>query len=1559
MRLTKLTLSGFKSFADTTEFTFDQAITGIVGPNGCGKSNVVDAIKWVLGERSSKSLRGTEMLDVIFAGSAGRKPQGMASVKLTFDNPVVEEVGAALENGAGLNAEENREKREDADSVVGGMAAAEGGLDASGDVEKSVVAVMDDVAASDPEANPEPALSSLSSTPPSPSALASPRRKFGRMLPVDSDTVEIERRLYRDGGSEYLINGKTARLKDIREMFLDTGVGADAYSIIEQGKVDAMLLASPQERRVIFEEAAGIAKYKQRRIEAQRRLDRAESNLKTAKDQLESTERRLRLVKGQAAKARKFQEFDSELRAWRLALAFDQYDLLLERIEGLTSQQQGLSQQRDEAHTTLADLEQRKQEAELRRHELNEQVRRLDSERMQAAHARQQSEQRKAMLERLVEQTRRESETDQTTLAELTQRGSGTDEAITDHREQVAALTEQLNESERALQDAAQARAKAAEQLGDKQRLATEKANAAARIERERLQMLAVVEGESKRAMSLREQLEKLAGTVERIGRDRAGVVEQQQACEGEAKSLREQVGSLEANLREVETQLSQRDEDRRARAQAIAQMDQEFVRVESRRSTLEEMAEQRVGFAEAVRRAMQMKAKPAREGETNPLAGVIAPLADLIEIKADLDPAAASALELALGEDLQALLVGDLHQVPAAETLGPIGGRVAFLTLEGNHRTEPQGTTEIATEEGKREGAEADAFGALVDAITTQGAGESGTADVARGRVVRLRGLVSAREGEHRARVDGLLDRLLARTLLVSDLDAAELLRAGMAREDATAARFVTRQGEVLDAQRRVRSGPTAEASDKGSEKAAEKAGGALGLLRRRAELEQLAAKAASLSTQLAAMREALAAVDGEAGQLSQRASSLRGELSQKNKALASQQSTIERLSYDLTRLDRELARVAQEQEQHTSRLGKIDGEVTTLTAKIASLARLGEEESLAATALGDELRTLQSAMDASTEQVTTAKVQVSRLSEQLSSEKRELARVESIRDDLSRRTRDISQRMTHHESRLAEHAVAINESIVIIQNATAGGETLAAELSQASEALTGATSEAQQLGEAVASARQVASHAERDFHSIELSRRELEVKREAIEERTLQEANIDLRAEHAAYREMLVPMTMEVPVEDPEGAAAGAVVSTTFEIARPNHEEAQRAIDDLRGHIKKLGSVNMEALDEEKTLEGQNEQLVKQVADIEQAREQLTQLITQLNDVSRDRFASIFSTIQQQFGGENGMYRKLFGGGRAEVRLMPLIKEVEQPDGSIQKVETDEIDVLESGVEVIAKPPGKEPRSISQLSGGEKTLTAVALLMSIFRSKPSCFCILDEVDAALDESNVGRFNNCVRDFTDLSRFIVITHNKRTMQNADHLYGITQQEKGVSTRVSVRFEQVGKDGKIAVKGDANTTKESAGTSEAAKPESPATKASVEIEAKPEPAAIEGLSAETAVAVATVTATPRKARKSKPATQVVEEAQAEASPAVAPAAEAVMSDAASARAEVEPPVIEVVASAPIETSVTPAPESVVHVAPVGIGESPEQQTTLGMSPLKRAMARLRETMGEK
>ncbi|MCW5777818.1 MAG: AAA family ATPase, partial [Phycisphaeraceae bacterium] len=301
MRLVRLTLNGFKSFADATEFTFDESITGIVGPNGCGKSNVVDAVKWVLGERSSKSLRGKEMIDVIFAGSAGRKPAGMASVTLTFENPEVVGAPAAFSGGE--------------------LSAPDGG---------------DEDGTEDPAADDGP-------------SVIDSRLRGRRSLPIDADTVEVERRLYRDGTSQYLINGRRARLRDIRELFLDTGVGADAYSIIEQGKVDAMLLASPQERRTVFEEAAGIARYKQRRVESERRLDRSQANLALTREQLESTERRLRIVRGQAAKARRFRELDGELRALRAAVAFDQYDDLRQRLDGLTSRLADLEGKREEA----------------------------------------------------------------------------------------------------------------------------------------------------------------------------------------------------------------------------------------------------------------------------------------------------------------------------------------------------------------------------------------------------------------------------------------------------------------------------------------------------------------------------------------------------------------------------------------------------------------------------------------------------------------------------------------------------------------------------------------------------------------------------------------------------------------------------------------------------------------------------------------------------------------------------------------------------------------------------------------------------------------------------------------------------------------------------------------------------------------------------------------------------------------------------------------------------------------------------------------------------------
>jgi len=1308
MRLAKLTLAGFKSFADLTEFTFDHAVTGIVGPNGCGKSNVVDAIKWVLGERSSKSLRGTEMIDVIFAGSASRKPLGLASVKLTFENPILDlPVLAALREPDPVIDEESDESAPGARRP----AAAEPSLDLP--------------------------TSDTPGTPPKPGDaapdLALTQRR--RALPYDDDIVEIERRLYRDGESAYLINGKHARLKDIRELFLDTGVGADAYSIIEQGKVDAMLLASPQERRVIFEEAAGIAKYKQRRVEARRKLDRSQANLVSTREQLDSTERRLRLVRGQAAKARRFKELDEALVAWRLALAFEQHDELRARLAGLTSRQADATTQRDDAGHVLTEVESAKQESELARHDLAARHKAVEGERLTATHAEQQAAQRRAMLERAVEEARRQAGLDRARLADLVARHAATESALAEGREGFAALSERLSDAERRLADAANARAEVLEALNERRQGASQRQTAVARIDRERVGLLASIGADAKRADALRENLDRLAVKEENLAAEDVKLAEGVVIVGTAASDAARRAAELDALLKDLESDVGRLGADRRDRAESLAALEQERVRLDSRRATLQEMVQSRAGFAEAVRKVLDLKAAGTA------FAGIIAPLADLIQTRDGLDPEAAGAVEAALGADLQGLVVESAATLPPREELASLPGRVAFLPM-----------TALQPGIGLVPSVHSEATPALPGIGT----------DDPRGRVVSLRSLVLPRGGDAAdPRLQDLLDRVLSRTYLVADLDTALLLAAGPLA--GARARFITRDGVLVDADGRIHAGIGGRADD------------STGILRRRAELESLTLAVASLGARVAADRDGLRTVDAEAAALSARAGEVRAALAVAGRSALQEQNKLERLHAETARIARERAGLAQEADGLRQRLAKLDEDRAGLQTRADSLGRLQEEESAAAAALDAEVRQVALRADAASEESTAAKVDVGRLSEQAASARRELARLDLARDELARHARDLAAQVDRLDGRLAEHAAAIDEAAALIDAARADAARLGALAAEAHAALRESELAASGFAERVHAARARFTALERDWNSLEIARRELEVKREALEERTQQELSLDLAVESADYAAMM----------------AGG------DVARIDTAEAALQIDTLRDAVKRLGHVNLDSLAEEQTLERQNDELVRQVADIDAACAQLGGLITRLDEVSRVRFADVFGKIQRNFGDPDGMFRKLFGGGKAEVRLMPLIKEDENPDGTTSRVETDRTDLLESGIEVVAKPPGKEPRSISQLSGGEKTLTAVALLMSIFRSKPSCFCVLDEVDAALDEGNVGRFNAVIREYTDRSHFIVITHNKRTMQSADRLYGVTMQERGVSTRVSVRFEDVGKGGAI------------------------------------------------------------------------------------------------------------------------------------------------------------------
>ena len=1330
LKLSKLTVAGFKSFADRTTFTFDDAITGIVGPNGCGKSNVVDAIKWVLGERSSKSLRGKEMIDVIFAGSAARRPGGMASVTLTFENPIIESM--VLDTLAG---EADEAVRED-----GPVEAAETNDETNPEGATPIVVETVAETVDAPAAEGEPADAGEGegeeTEPPPPRSLLSAaetehaveegeseaaaifaqRGRIRRPLPVDTDVVEVERRLYRDGKSQYLINGKMARLKDIRDLFLDTGIGADAYSIIEQGKVDRMLMASPVERRAIFEEAAGIAKYRQRRVEAERKLEKTEQNLAITREQLDSTERRLRMVKGQAAKARRFRELDDEYTALRLALVFDQYDDIRQRLDGLTSRLANLETTKRDVEDSLRDTEDERAALEAERHAAAAELRKIEDRIATAKHQADSARQRADYTRRSIDDAARIVETETQRLEHAESRRIELDRSLGEQRERATALEERVKELETAQNTANDDRAEAGRAAAELRRTLEQVRAQVASMEREHAGLLARVQADERRAESLQEQLATIDTRLGTLTSDR-------EQLEARASGLRTQIESAEtkrADLKRradaVKARLDSLGADRSARADAVGTLDEQRVRLDARRAALDDMVRSREGLGDAARAVLSHRDTGAGFG------GVIAPLADLITVEAQH----ADAVESALGPALGALVVRTIAEMPSASELAGLPGRVMFLMLEG-----------------------------FAAPATVPGLAEMER--LLNGRVRSARSLVRAEDSG----LSRLLDRLLGATVLVEDLDTALLLAAGPMR--GVPARFVTRAGAVLEPDGRVAAGPRG-VSD------------AAGLLARRAELGSIEEQLTRVNAELTRARAALDAVDSEASEVGRNRAALAESISEADRDAVRLRHELDKAESDAARLARDAESGKADQARLRERLEETDRERAAAGDRAASLERLVVEQRAKLGGIDAELKSGEARHADASERAAAARAEVSAAHERARSARREVGSIETAAEEARRSAEQARTHIERARGTLESHTESLTEAEQLAESARATAEAAQAEAEAQRVVVRGAEDQLRAAAQAVGAARQRAEVVQRDWHAIETSRRELEVKREHAEDRAQEELELNLAGDYFEYRALM---------------ADGTVHRIDF------NECAARA-NVLRDEIKKLGPVNINSIDEETQLAERNDDLIAQVKDIDEARIRLATLIEKLNIASREQFGEVFERIRQEFGGQGGMFRKLFGGGKAEVRLMPLVKEV---DG--QKVVTNEIDLLESGVEVIAKPPGKEPRSISQLSGGEKTMTAVALLLAIFRSKPSCFCILDEVDAALDEANVGRFCATVKDFTDFSRFIVITHNKRTMQSVDRLYGVTMQERGVSKRVSVRFDQVGADGQIAATAEA------------------------------------------------------------------------------------------------------------------------------------------------------------
>ncbi|MEE2681245.1 MAG: chromosome segregation protein SMC [Planctomycetota bacterium] len=1218
MRLAKLTVAGFKSFADPTEFVFDEPTIGIVGPNGCGKSNVVDAIKWVLGERSAKSLRGSAMLDVIFAGSASRKPMGGASVTLTFENPV----GECTEE------------------------------DASGGVTTT----------------------------------------SRRALPVDTEEVDVTRRLFSDGKSEYLINGNKVRLRDIKELFLDTGIGTNAYSIIEQGKVDAMLLANPVERRAILEEAAGVAKFRTRKVESARKLEHAERNLLIVREQLSNTERRLRIVRGQAEKAQKYSSLEERRRDLLTSVFLERFHSIHENLHGLTSQIAEANEERKRVHAEVEQLEEVKQAAEIERHRLQEDQHAQEQRRLELQSRETQATQRGEMTRRNLEEATQQLEQEENRIREyaesletLTTEAGTLDEAVRELGEAIERSQQEVGRAEQARTAAAEAAARSRAEV-DRLRDGT------ARLERDIVGAEGHLQSIAERERALQDQITRLESRLTPFQRELDQHQVELNRCRNEHLVASDELRSLDAMHLEQTRITEDLDDQQASLLERLGAMREERSAKRSRQHLLEEMHREREGLGDAVRKVLE---------RPDDFRGVHGLLGDLIETDRDH----ADLVECALGDDLQALLVDDTNHIdPLLGEMRQLDGRLVLLPVHP----------------------------------------ASSTPRPPAPRVPGATPLLSMIKAEGPARI--VIERLLWNTWLVDGLETAREL----ARGPLAGGRFVTHSGERFDPEDRLVIAPTA------------REGAAHGWLARKAELRELSEHLVASDREVAELESSLASVEAESGSALQQQMAVASKMEEARAQVIETTHQVERIEQLIERVKRDRLSIEQERDELQSRFNEIHEAEAEQRDRLASLNRLLEEQKVTVIAGERTAREHANAAERAGEQLSDARITHGEVNANLESTRRERRQSTLAREEAERQVaigREQLERRQAQTARFRQTITAAEREVAEVTSELASMSSAFAEFAQRSDRAGETLAKA---AESLHAARARGSTVERDVHALEMARREQELKRENLEERSIEELELDLADTYPEHR-------------DQRGGE---------EFQPVDLHEAEAEAAEIKEQIRKLGNVNLDAVEELDALQVRNEGLENQLADIDAAREQLTTLIEELDTISRERFKETFETVRENFAGSGGMFRKLFGGGSADLFLMPD--------------ENGETDWLESGVEIRAKPPGKEPRVINQLSGGEKTMTAVALLMAIFKSKPSPFCILDEVDAALDEANVERFCAVVQQFLDRSHFIVITHHKTTMRMCDKLYGVTMPQRGVSRRVSVRFDEVNEQGEIA-----------------------------------------------------------------------------------------------------------------------------------------------------------------
>ncbi len=1187
MQLKSLEMLGFKSFFEKTVVQFQPGVTAVVGPNGCGKSNIADAIRWVLGEQSAKHLRGNSMEDVIFNGSESRKPLGLAEVTLT------------LTGVAGLSNE------------------------------------------------------------------------FGQY-----NEIEITRRLYRSGESEYLLNKIPCRLKDIRDLMMDAGVGAKLHAIIEQDRVKKIVESKPEERRFLFAEVAGVMKYKARRAEALSKLESTQQNQLRVNDILSEVKRQLNSLDRQAKKAERYQKLKAESKDLEFRLAAVEYANLGTEWTGATEEFKRAEDEISGLHAQLgiieSSIEETRAEALTSERELIHLQNRLHETESALRQAEHRVEMSRSQIASLGEQRERDLR-DIDYLNQEAARAADQKRQIEEDAGSVAAeleaknavlgektaafenLNQALKEKEASLETARAGVFNAmTETAAEKNRIVTLQA---------KVQQLD--EQDAKTRTEIDELTAKLAGIREALGRKE----EELSGLTARRLSLMEERTRVAGRLEEATTMKKAKDEELAGTRTTLAAR-------RSRLHSLVELEQSLTGYQKGVQTVMAAR-KQGANGQLGTIYGLVA---DIIETEARYEVA----IEAVLGDRLQNVVVGSqTDSLKAIDYLkSQSGGRSTFI---------PQTPKEIKTDPYVKNGISG-VVGQALDIVQVKDAYKN------------------------------VAQYLLGDVVVVDTMDTA----LAVWKKNGIKKTLVTLTGEIVDPWGAV-TGGTADSSGSG-------------MLQKRREIKDLEQEVTGLDRRIIELEGEVEALEASIDADKEAEAGLSRDIHQAELDILHVEKDAAALREDAGRAESRVGVLNSEAQVRSTQRSDMHAEIDRAAAVLKSLEEGHTNAQAGIETLQRELGLERENIERSRQEMTELHMAAAALQEKRAASSRNL-------EALARTESDLAERLRKRESDIS----AITEKVAELETAIAAAETeihsrialLETERQELSVKQENHAEKAKALSSHEEQARQVRHDieaAQKTISAVEVRRTELRMKIEHLKD------NI-----WTGYHAELETIVQELG---------------QFEI---NLDEAKARVDELRQKIDQLGPINVDALQEFNELKERYDLLSGQQQDINESIANLKATIAKLDAETVELFAKAFEEIHVKF---KEVFSMLFDGGKAELLLL------------------DPNNILESGIEIIAQPRGKKVQSITSLSGGDKALTAIALLFAAFLVKPSPFCMLDEADAPLDEANVGRYTRLIRHLSDRSQFIVVTHNKRTMEMADALYGITMSEPGCSRVVSVKLRE-------------------------------------------------------------------------------------------------------------------------------------------------------------------------